>query len=206
MGKRGKGRGNLSEERHFPPFPNPAGLSPFPKVPALGSGIGCGFPSPQHGENTAFFPVFRWRPNGCGSLLAIPLECGESLSHFPRSYLIESRRIPVSFGLGRNIGKRVPSALAGRPFFCRGRRCAAPPFPWGRDRFVPNRPTLFAWAGGPQRSLFFSYCGPMTFIYSTAEKNSMIRPRMNAWSKLDISAMSPPRSTAAPMPTSHAMR
>lgn len=61
-------------------------------------------------------------------------------------------------------------------------------------------------AGGTQRSLFFSYCGPMTFIYSTAEKNSMIRPRMNAWSKLDISAMSPPRSTAAPMPTSHAMR
>ena len=91
-------------------------------------------------------------------------------------------------------------------FFCRGRRCAAPPFPWGRDRIVPNNPTLFAWTGGPQRSLFFSYCGPMTFIYSTAEKNSMIRPRMNAWSKLDISAMSPPRSTAAPMPTSHAMR
>ena len=144
---------------HFPSFPTPAGLCPFPKVPALGSGIGCGFPSPQHGENTAFFPVSRWRPNGCGSLLAIPLECGESPSHFPRSYLIESLRIPVSLGLGRNIGKRTPSALAGRPFFCRGRHCAAPPFPWGRDRIVPNSPTLFAWAGGLSAACFSRTAG-----------------------------------------------
>lgn len=57
-----------------------------------------------------------------------------------------------------------------------------------------------------QRSLFFSYCGPITFTYSRAEKNSMIRLRVNAASKLATSAMRPPRSTAAPMPTSHAMR
>ena len=86
--------------------------------------------------------------------------------------------------------------IGGGVRFCEGEGCcAAPPFSWGP-------------CGGrdSQRSLFFSYCGPMTFIYSTAEKNSMIRPRMNASSKLDISAMSPPRSTAAPMPTSHAIR
>ncbi len=157
--KRERQGGNLSEERHFPPFPNPAGLCPFPKAPALGSGIGCGFPSPQHGENTAFFPVFRWRPNGCGSLLAIPLECGESLSHFPRSYLIESLRIPVSFGWGGTSENGRLPRWRGVRFFAGGGAVRPLPFRGAGIGSSQTAPPFSRGPGGLSAACFFRTAG-----------------------------------------------